>query len=202
MSGSPLSSVRFQSTPLIRGETIQSESNANQLQISIHSPHTRGDPRQCRLHHNPRYFNPLPSYEGRPEGAAASVGDALFQSTPLIRGETGAAWSKPGWRKNFNPLPSYEGRPNPASSDYPSSNFNPLPSYEGRLDGNKIQWFWARISIHSPHTRGDLGILKYKRYTCNFNPLPSYEGRLAWWVLLTLGILFQSTPLIRGETSG
>ena len=103
--------ISFQSTPLIRGETVVKRIMRYELQISIHSPHTRGD-----AIHNP----------------SCHVHDA-FQSTPLIRGET---WcpaiadfliiisihsphtrgdlSDNGMRSligHFNPLPSYEGRP-------------------------------------------------------------------------------------------
>ena len=78
---------------------------------------------------------------------------------------------------NFNPLPSHEGRLNAARKVSAKVNFNPLPSYEGRqwrlwreeptteisihsphTRGDVLHWSWQRvsqISIHSPHTRGD-----------------------------------------------
>ena len=59
------------------------------VSISIHSPHARGDVRQ-----GPLTFNA-----------------PIFQSTPLMRGET---LTDPPYNvgvTNFNPLPSCEGRP-------------------------------------------------------------------------------------------
>ena len=57
------------------------------------------------------------------------------------------------------------------------TNFNPLPSYEGRL-----------------YIKGVCGGDGY------FNPLPSCEGRHGVPAHRVLYILFQSTPLTRGET--
>ena len=56
----------FQSTPLTRGETETHEESHCVGIISIHSPHTRGDPVAIRV----------------------AVFLSIFQSTPLIRGET------------------------------------------------------------------------------------------------------------------
>ena len=55
----------FQSTPLIRGETVLVVYVHNLSFISIHSPHTRGDSATPIPMGLPVDFNPLPSYEGR-----------------------------------------------------------------------------------------------------------------------------------------
>ena len=123
--------------------------------ISIHSPLTRGD-RSRRT-------------------SSSSI--AIFQSTPLSRGETilcdlfrrsiNISIHSPLTRGDnsapslqldieyFNPLPSHEGRRSGARP-YPEAfpNFNPLPSHEGR----------------QPIIIG----LRFRSY---FNPLPSHEGR-------------------------
>ena len=100
------------------------------------------------------YFNPLPSYEGR----------------PAISGTTG----KPLY---FNPLPSCEGRPDLGTGDQGDVHFNPLPSHEGRpLQAGKREDIIG-ISIHSPPARGDRPALWSFQNRLNFNPLPSYEGR-------------------------
>ena len=57
-------------------------------QISIRSPHTRGDPYYSATSALDDYFNPLPSHEGRPCPYPACIVPNPFQSTPLIRGET------------------------------------------------------------------------------------------------------------------
>ena len=123
----------FQSTPLIRGETTPPTDNDNGEDISIHSPHTRGDALAVAgLRELGRNFNPLPSYEGR---LLCAVSARLCQ--------------------HFNPLPSYEGRLSPIFLASSLLNFNPLPSYEGRRSGLPLPWPAIFISIHSPHTRGD-----------------------------------------------
>ena len=57
-------------------------------------------------------------------------------------------------------------------------NFNPLPSHEGRHGRGGGRGASPRISIHSPHTRGDITDSSY----------------------VTTAALFQSAPLMRGET--
>ena len=57
-------------------------------QISIHSPHTRGDPFLRSEWQCSRYFNPLPSHEGRRAISSTGSASQTFQSTPLTRGET------------------------------------------------------------------------------------------------------------------
>ena len=62
----PGCAVSFQSTPLMRGETLELQGRCKRLGISIHSPHARGDAGGGEREH---------------------VG-LIFQSTPLMRGET------------------------------------------------------------------------------------------------------------------
>ena len=78
----------FQSTPLMRGETGSQADFKAKFDISIHSPHARGDllsqvPRKAKGH-----FNPLPSCEGRRLLYLLRLHHGKFQSTPLMRGET------------------------------------------------------------------------------------------------------------------
>ena len=126
----------------------------------------------------PNYFNPLPSCEGRPYTRARSGDTILFQSTPLMRGETSAG--SPAWRHrpHFNPLPSCEGRPSAGYFFVPVST----------------------ISIHSPHARGDLTMLQRRNLLDQFQSTPLMRGE-TWAVnhLFTI-FRFQSTPLMRGET--
>ena len=79
----------FQSTPLMRGETVFCRVVPPPIDISIHSPHARGDDRFV----------------------VTLVIRILFQSTPLMRGETNAASVRTIDKNHFNPLPSCEGRP-------------------------------------------------------------------------------------------
>ena len=102
----------------------------------------------------------------------------IFQSTPLMRGETKKRHMRRAGKLDFNPLPSCEGRrigtPTIAvTSAFQSTplmrgeteavesiaagllNFNPLPSCEGRLQDSRRVFHVPMISIHSPHARGD-----------------------------------------------
>ena len=147
--------------------------------ISIHSPHTRGDARRGKGGKPPRNIS-IHSPHTR--------GDCVGRSGAFL-------WP------HFNPLPSYEGRqPAPWLRSRPPY-FNPLPSYEGRRGERPVGAAGEGISIHSPHTRGDVrrfslspehaisihsphtrGDLIKRPLTLRgiyFNPLPSYEGRPA-----------------------
>ena len=80
--------IKFQSTPLMRGETYLVEGKMKYYIISIHSPHARGD-------HRYRYGNlsadisiHSPHARGDANGAQNGQERVRFQSTPLMRGET------------------------------------------------------------------------------------------------------------------
>ena len=84
---SAMQSSKFQSTPLTRGETNPCFDSKEAAQISIHSPHTRGDrdiPRLSVL----RIFQSTPLMRGETLLVRKQAHKAIFQSTPLMRGET------------------------------------------------------------------------------------------------------------------
>ena len=161
----------------MRGETRKTNDLAGRIAISIHSPHARGDPSLLRYPARSCHFNPLPSCEGR---------------------RVSHEWI--GKHAHFNPLPSCEGRHPDTFMRKNDDHFNPLPSCEGRPSRCRRCCRSQEISIHSPHARGDRFDLPDVCTSSNFNPLPSCEGRL-WKVVVNVGIkIFQSTPLMRGET--
>ena len=124
--------VVFQSTPLIRGETTVRKAIKSLIDISIHSPHTRGD-------------------RGWPD----RHGKRGFQSTPLIRGETHTYVTR-AILSDFNPLPSYEGRRAGAQLFFaPLTISIHSPHTRGDTQALQPEPSTGRISIHSPHTRGD-----------------------------------------------
>ena len=145
----------FQSTPLMRGETSARAVYREAVQISIHSPHARGDSVKLSWSGATADFNPLPSCEGR-----------LKQLKSYMMSY------------HFNPLPSCEGRQPSINKGFDVLHFNPLPSCEGR-----------------PVKRSACLPTRY------FNPLPSCEGRHKGEPFTAHNILFQSTPLMRGETA-
>ena len=147
--------------------------------ISIRSPHTRGDWCRRAAAKQPKNFNPLPSHDGRRCGTAHPVALCLISiRSPHTRGDIIQVQPPTGEQKDFNPLPSHEGRRGAALFIPPvPTYFNPLPSHEGR----RVYWVWSmrtarfqsapltrgetrapdrdfmrrKISIRSPHTRGD-----------------------------------------------
>ena len=108
----------FQSTPLIRGETSKANDLAGRIAISIHSPHARGDqePRKDRKPGDISIRSPhargdgelwhpynqtqisihSPHTRGDEEEEEEAPKPTKFQSTPLIRGETGQAHHRGG----------------------------------------------------------------------------------------------------------
>ena len=193
--------IRFQSTPLIRGETPSAQHGRLDHLISIHSPHTRGDgdagsPAKRRDH-----FNPLPSHEGRRDASTGSIAASYF-----------------------NPLPSCEGRPVRLDFDRRTkeisihspharrdrkveirarraAKFQSTPLTRGETTRHTLLPSGHTISIHSPHTRGDTRSWRGSMRWQNFNPLPSCEGRRRIKSRSGARPRFQSTPLIRGETA-
>ena len=194
-----LSPRGFQSTPLTRGETFPGDTANDEIIVSIHSPHARGDRKIPLLAAQANGFNPLPSREGRPDADKAEVICVEFQSTPLTRGETMDICGGDLKMSGFNPLPSCEGRP-PAQVEQTAAQdisihsphargdriglpasfasiFQSTPLMRGETRWDSTRSAAATISIHSPHARGD------ERKPCRnssiayFNPLPSCEGR-------------------------
>ena len=153
-------SIRFQSTPLMRGATHVRRYALAGGDISIHAPHARGDRNPVILIHVNSNFNPHPSCEGR----------LLHDLWQLLL------------CRHFNPRPSCEGRLSIIRLSNSNVNFNPRPSCEGRPIKIRIlrqmalfqstplmrgATMYARslhhagfISIHAPHARGDLSAVR------------------------------------------
>ena len=149
------------------------------VEISIHSPHARGDKSQETRKSACQYFNPLPSYEGRRFSPSPSNSDPKFQSAPLMRGEThrGTACAAGGLISIRSPLTRGDPDHQPPERRLPA------------------------ISIHSPHTRGDLpDFCSSRRKTISIHS-PHTRGDAPLSDYLKIAITFQSTPLTRGETS-
>ena len=147
--------------------------------ISIHSPHARGDQSQCDGYMRHFYFNPLPSCEGRLSLASSSPPSKGFQSTPLMRGETTiiSFWQ-------VQPMISIH-------SPHARGDFCKIAL--------KIDGF---ISIHSPHARGDVSRQQADVFSYHFNPLPSCEGRLKHPYFLLMLCHFNPLPSCEGRLVG
>ena len=140
----------------MRGETEAICKMQEKINISIHSPHARGDV-NCRQR-------------------VARHG--LFQSTPLMRGET--------------PL---------IGSEKVALKFQSTPLMRGETILRPELHAHDCISIHSPHARGDApGVLLLRRFIKISIHSPHARGDVTEERSIQRIILFQSTPLMRGET--
>ena len=170
--------------------------------ISIHSPHARGDPCSrcdaCRS----RLFQSTPLMRGETgRRPGARPPDAAFQSTPLMRGETIAPVLLPVVLVNFNPLPSCEGRHRVGGELVAASPFQSTPLMRGETAAREVDVIRLDISIHSPHARGDYPTMMSGRtYNISIHS-PHARGDTVRRALAVLVDKFQSTPLMRGETS-
>ena len=148
------------------------------LSISIHSPHARGDDVGDHESGYRRYFNPLPSCEGRLEiPLVRGQVQGISIHSPHARGDIGNGRVDIPIRISIHsPHARGDGRPNRTTKRYYPFQSTPLMRGETRVRALR-----------------DL-LLRH------FNPLPSCEGRrnrLTAWLRRTR---FQSTPLMRGET--
>ena len=122
---------------------------------------------------------------------------------------------------DFNPLPSCEGRPKSRQPPSKPRYFNPLPSCEGRRrllvtaiiqrkisihsphargdNRRALPAYLPSISIHSPHARGDSPYFSSSASSPHFNPLPSCEGRLHNTVHLRRYFYFNPLPSCEGR---
>ena len=144
----------FQSTPLMRGETLSDRKIFPVSPISIHSPHTRGD---AEVHANVRLqliSIHSPHTRGDAGGTTAGRGEP-FQSTPLMRGET-------AWSASEQPCKSISIHSPHARGDYSLACSSMI----------------SALFQSAPLTRGETKLsyilLTFPSY---FNPLPSHEGR-------------------------
>ena len=141
----------------MRGETDDFNADTQEIEISIHSPHARGDP--VEFH----------AYQDTVE----------FQSTPLMRGETIKRFRRNLFQLYFNPLPSCEGRHFRFAFHVAHVPFQSTPLMRGETIRCVIHSRAIFISIHSPHARGDPRGAAGNSVYAYFNPLPSCEGRRA-----------------------
>ena len=145
--------VRFQSTPLMRGETASRRRSARQATISIHSPHARGD---ARTPGGGTLRISIHSPHARGDKGTNRFGDTIEISihSPHARGDLKRRRAK---KKSKISIHS--------------------PHARGDITA-RVRPEGEHISIHSPHARGDLTRRSTSPCTASdFNPLPSCEGR-------------------------
>ena len=173
-----LNKKTFQSTPLTRGETRRIGRIHRADDISIHSPHTRGDSPHLGFRRGREHFNPLPSYEGRLDiplvGGQIQVisihsphsrgdgqqwvcdeVDLISIHSPHARGDALAA-EIAAYTEKFQSTPLMRGETyRTLYRALGMEVFQSAPLIRGEtLSAVKVK-DGKLISIHSPHTRGD-----------------------------------------------
>ena len=146
-------------------------------------------------------FNPLPSHEGRPTTARPPRYPLIFQSTPLTRGETAASPARSA-AMPFQSTPLTRGETTFTRVSISPRLFQSTPLTRGETVGTFFGSLFDGISIHSPHTRGDLPAafpLPVQQISIHS---PHTRGDRAPLGASKRGWRFQSTPLTRGETAG
>ena len=129
-------SSHFNPLPSCEGRLRRVKTGLQVDQISIHSPHARGDTRLAVQSH--RWVISIHSPHARGDGdtdvkyARRSV---ISIHSPHARGDR-VICAGTGGTIYFNPLPSCEGRPARAARAGSQLHFNPLPSCEGRLNSS------------------------------------------------------------------
>ena len=100
---------------------------------------------------------------------------------------------------HFNPLPSCEGRRRRSPRPRPAVGFQSTPLMRGETDALGAERLSGRISIHSPHARGDMVLYSQAKVDTNFNPLPSCEGRQLFRISVDLYLYFNPLPSCEGR---
>ena len=229
----------------MRGETRYLLESRTVMDISIHSPHARGDSCRCIQSAAIHPFQSTPLMRGetlRLTPVAALI--CAFQSTPprargdeggadatplwyisirspLTRGDEGGADATPLWyisirspltRGDHEQLVGYLGQ-NTISIHFPHTRGDEIsvnvrrayiisihsPLTRGDLDGRAYELRFDNISIRSPHARGDDSCPGVDGRRRNFNPLPSYEGRLARRIVISFIVHFNPLPSYEGR---
>ena len=146
--------MKFQSTPLMRGETVLGWSVVSLTAISIHSPHARGDHSVATSLISLIISIHSPHARGDRRSALTAHKTTRFQSTPLMRGET---WEIPfaGQTGLFQSTPLMRGETQDLHR-LPAALSISIHSPHARGDYTRSKAkLWLDISIHSPHARGD-----------------------------------------------
>ena len=137
----------------MRGETIRRQPITHTIDISIRSPHARGDHAVNAIKRVVENFNPLPSCEGR----------------------HWALWRRLR-RKYFNPLPSCEGRQDRKPISKRNLTFQSAPLMRGETQDYLADREQEIISIRSPHARGDVTAFRLSRRVQAFQSAPLMRG--------------------------
>ena len=145
-------------------------------------------------------FNPSTSYEVRLLKIDENGDIHLFQSTHLIRGAT-VFLSFQSTHPKFQSTHLIRGATSNQSGSPSREQFQSTHLIRGATEIDRYLISVGDVSIHAPHTRCDIIVLKLIIFMTSFNPRTSYEVRLYHIQSLITIQMFQSTHLIRGATT-
>ncbi len=166
--------------------------------VSIHAPHTEGDQQRGRGAGSGFVSIHAPHTEGDPHCGYSLKRSDEFQSTPPTRRATQTVFLSDDQRC-FNPRPPHGGRRCVAGRGGRPTRFNPRPPHGGRRVRRRLRRRPERfnprpphggrratcanalanrgVSIHAPHTEGDLDRGQTRPQRQSFNPRPPHGGR-------------------------
>ena len=170
----------FQSTPPARGATTPPGVLSYQHRISIHAPREGGDGWITGTASGLGISIHAPREGGDENGSNNGLKLGKFQSTPPARGATEHRRQITNGIGISIHAPREGGDTTIPPKKYgPHTYFNPRPPRGGRLQGSAGRKALQTISIHAPREGGDLHIAG----------------------MMTMKLIFQSTPPARGATS-
>ena len=185
-------------SPRARGDDASGQAWYDTV-ISIHSPHARGDFQRHKGNALLRISIHSPHARGDDPAGSQWYDPVISIHSPHARGDH--AWAE---RRADNRISIHS--PHARRDDHlrPSDLLVVISIHSPRVRGDfcankKIAR--SSISIHSPRARGDTKRPCRRDGMHDFNPLPSCEGRLRVRCQQSARLPFQSTPLMRGETS-
>ena len=155
---SPICSYKyliFQSTPPVRGATLQKEQTEIAGEISIHAPRAGGDNKPSIILRPIFHFNPRPPCGGRLYKANKIHFCYLFQSTPPVRGATKVRYAGLTPTGISIHAPRAGGDGVDLIGDLGEDYFNPRPPCGGRRVLPLDLTTEFKISIHAPRAGGD-----------------------------------------------
>ena len=187
-------------SPHARGDQRRSRGHADGAGISIRSPHARGDGRKRCKRCSIQISIHSPHTRGDKQEDGILTWEITFQSTPLTRGETSAGEQIAGSDSISIHSPHARGDYSYLCLYRQYRAFQSTPLMRGETPSLTQKGSASKISIHSPHARGDRCFANRLSALWHFNPLPSCEGRPKSHTRTRSRLKFQSTPLMRGET--
>ena len=190
----------FQSTHLVWGATINTESYVPGLWISIHAPRVRCDGIFKRKKILLGYFNPRTSCEVRqPVMMRHKLIVNISIHAPRVRCDQEVYSFQTEWRY-FNPRTSCEVRQKRENELPYIDYFNPRTSCEVRRRRRKRKGKPKNISIHAPRVRCDVFIVfsSYGSYISIHAPRVRCDKQLKEKIQAIC--IFQSTHLVWGAT--